>query len=90
MRQSERKESRKGEREEESESKSESGEVRVGLGRLFLFYHLLLINPRRACTARVTVVVQCVSVCYHLSSHHAWFQPPTRHTKRFSVMAGTI
>ena len=28
---------------------------------------LLIINPRRACTARVTVVVLCVCVC--LSGH---------------------
>ena len=35
---------------------------------------LTVINPRRACTARVTVVVclsVCQSVCYHVFSHRA-------------------
>ena len=30
---------------------------------------LSLLNPRRACTARVTVVVSCVCVCVCVSVH---------------------
>ena len=29
----------------------------------FEYYLILLINPRRACAERVTVVVSCVCVC---------------------------
>ena len=34
-----------------------------------LFQSGVIINPRRACASRVTVVVLCVSVCLSVKSH---------------------
>ena len=33
--------------------------------RMLIFCHVELINPRRACAARVTVVVLCVCLCVY-------------------------
>ena len=46
-----------------------------------------VINPRRACAARVTVLGLCVSVCLSVSSNLAScvITRPTRNTNGFSV-----
>ena len=36
---------------------------------IICYVYVSLINPRRACTARVTVVVSCVCVSVFLSAH---------------------
>ena len=33
-----------------------------------------LVNPRRTCTARVTVVVSCVCVCMYVCPHTLFWQ----------------
>ena len=46
----------------------------------------VIINPRRACAARVTVVVLCVCVCPgHPSATHATTRP-SRHTYGLSIV----
>ena len=50
--------------------------VHVYKYKIFLFQDVVIINPRRACAARVTVVVLCVClsvclfVCLRLFSHY--------------------
>ena len=51
----------------------------------------LLVNPRRACAARVTVVVPCVcvSVCPGLASATHATTRPSRHTYGLSIVLAT-
>ena len=36
---------------------------------MYMYASLIIINPRRACAARVTVVVLCLSVCLFVSDY---------------------
>ena len=55
-----------------------------------------IINPRRACAARVTVVVPCVcvsvcvSVCPGLSSATHATTRPSRHTYGLSIVFASV
>ena len=60
----------------------------------------VIINPRRACAARVTVVVLCVCACvracvrvcvclYVVSCHHAHLKCSPRHGKTFIIVIFT-
>ena len=51
-------------------------------------YHIIIINPRHTCAARVICFV-CVSVCYHLFSQHGRFSPNKAYQK-IQRDAGTI